>query len=274
MAPSFKTSNIWHPMKVLLMHISALSKRRGGWGDGVFVRERGEGRIALWSTQPHYSVYRTAHPLHCSSNQPKLTGLIRSPQSRTELLYVLKGAADEISRMISQECGYCLFFNALQLSSTMIWFPLRTSFVISNSKWYKDDTNMRERCLTDMFWAVWFPQGRAERLLGVWRAMVKDLLGVVSRRPRRRGESFPEMWTDFITWGTVRHGLLCCSMPAWQEALLTNNTNTKRPAHVGPPTGVSCKYALTILLQPHQSWRIWQGPFVPHKECKHSWSML
>lgn len=46
----------------------------------------------------------------------------------------------------------------------------------------------------------------------------------------------------------------------------------KPPAHVGPPTSVSCKYALTIHLQPHQSWQIWQGSFVGHKECKHSWS--
>lgn len=61
------------------------------WGDGVFVWER-EWRVvvvvvvgALWSTQPHYSVDRTAHLLHCSSNQPKLTGILWSPQNRTEL---------------------------------------------------------------------------------------------------------------------------------------------------------------------------------------------
>lgn len=31
-AASFYTSNAWHPMKVLPMHISAPSKSKGGWG--------------------------------------------------------------------------------------------------------------------------------------------------------------------------------------------------------------------------------------------------
>lgn len=70
--------------------IYQLHQRGGRVGDGAFVRERERGvgvgwGAALWSTQPHYSVDRTAHPLHCSSNQPKLTGFIWSPQNRTEL---------------------------------------------------------------------------------------------------------------------------------------------------------------------------------------------
>lgn len=82
-------SNTWRPMKVLLMHISAQSKKDGGGCLCVCEgkEERGR-RDALWSTQPHYSLYRMAHPLHCSSNQPEF---IQSPQSETEPLYVFKG---------------------------------------------------------------------------------------------------------------------------------------------------------------------------------------
>lgn len=138
---------------------------------------------------------------------------------------------------------------------------------------------MRGRCLTEMFGAAWSPRGGAERLLGddawwgriCWELCVRKANGDMVNHSQKcklissRG-------------GTVGDGLRCCSTPAWQALRLgvcrTSNGNTKPPARVGPPTGVSCKYALTILLQRHQSWRIWQGPFVPNKECKHSWSTL
>lgn len=148
----------------------------------------------------------------------------------------------------------------------MIWFLLRTSFVISNSEWYKDDTNMRERCLTEMFWAVWSSPRQS------CLQMTRDSGGYVGSNVQRAQAMWWIIPRNVNDFGCVAARLLWRVL--CRGVCRTNNGNTKRPACVGSPTGVSCKYALTILLQPHQSCRIWQGPFVPNKECKHSWSML
>lgn len=175
---------------VAYAYISSI-KEEGRMGDGVFVRERGAG-AALWSTQPHYSVDRTAHPLHCSSNQPKLTGLIWSPQNRTGLLYGLKGAADEISRMINQECRYCLFFFFSAPHCQVQWYDTSSEHHLSLA--IQNDTRMTQTCGRDVslrcFEQCDLPRGRAAWR---WRVIVRDTLGVMSRGPGRRDESFPEM---------------------------------------------------------------------------------
>ena len=82
----------------------------------------------------------------------KLTGLIGSPSERNRAALCRKeGAADEISRLISQECRYCLLFFFLLLLLLLMLFnlkyddmisSLRTAFVISDSERCEDDTNM------------------------------------------------------------------------------------------------------------------------------------
>lgn len=90
----------------------------------------------------------------------KLAGLIGSPSELNRAALCRKeGAADEISRLISQERRYCLFFFFLLLLLLMLFIleyddmisSLTTAFVISDSEWREDDTNMRERCRAEMF---------------------------------------------------------------------------------------------------------------------------
>lgn len=121
------------------MHISAPSKRRGGWGL-VSLWEGEGGRAALWSTQPHYSVYRTAHPLHCSSNQPKLTGLIRSPQNRTELLYVFKRSCRWDLQNDQSRAPLLPFFNALHCQAR--WYDFSSEHHLSLA--IQTDTRMTQ----------------------------------------------------------------------------------------------------------------------------------
>lgn len=198
------------------MHISASSKRRGGWGMVslcVWERERSGGVVGavLWSTQPHYSVDRTAHPLHCSSDQPKLTGLIRSPQNRTELLYGLRRSCrwdlqNDQSRVQLFYFFFFFLFKFPSLSSMMIWFLLGTSFVISGPEWYKDDTNMRERCLNEMFSAVWSSPRQSSL------EMTCDSEGYIGSNGQRAWM----IW--WIICRNVNCFRLCCSMPphcAW-----------------------------------------------------------
>lgn len=117
-------------------------------GGGVFLRKTGLrwGVVLSEAHKPHYSVYRAAHPPHCSSNQLKLTGLIWSPHCCFMFFKDLWNDRPGAPLIAS-------FFNTLLLSK-MIWFHLRTSRVISNSKWYMADKDMRLRRLNDMFLVV------------------------------------------------------------------------------------------------------------------------
>lgn len=144
---------------VAYAYISSI-KEAVEWGDGVFVWEREWGVVvggaALWSTQPHYSVDRTAHLLYCSSNQPKLTGILWSPQNRTEL----RIRSPEWSAKIA-----AITFKKKQknssLSNMVKRLLLRTSFVISISEWYEDDTNTKgEMSCWDVLSCAIFPPRR------------------------------------------------------------------------------------------------------------------
>lgn len=100
-------------------------------------------------------------------------------------------------------------------------------------------------------------------------AMTRDSEGYAGRNDQRACTAW---W--IIPRNVNRLGLCCkrTCLASW-GVCRANNGDTNRPAGVSP-SGVSCKYALTILLQPHQSWQIWQDPFVPNKESKHSWSCV
>lgn len=146
----------------------------------------------------------------------------------------------------------------------MKWFFLRASFVISISEWYEDDTNTRGRCLFEMFGAAW----SSPRHICV--PMTRDSEGYVGSNDQRACTA-PWIIPRNVNWLG-----LCCGIHALAIAgprTRVNNRVKKNGLLVaGSPSGVSCKYAPTILLQPHQSWQIWQDPFVPNKESKHSWS--
>lgn len=131
-----------------------------GWGgDGVFVREEGGG--GLLSEAHNLIIQSIEQHIHFIVLQisSKLAGLIGSPSERNRAALCRKeGAADEISRLISQERRYCLFFFLLLLLLMLFILEyddmissLTTAFVISDSEWREDDTNMRERCRAEMF---------------------------------------------------------------------------------------------------------------------------
>lgn len=199
---------------VAYAYISSI-KEAVEWGDGVFVWEREWGGVgaALWSTQPHYSVDRTAHLLHCSSNQPKLTGILWSPQNRTEL--------QMRSPERSVKSAVITFFKKYSsLSKIVKWFLLRTSFVISISEWYEDDTNTKgEMSCWDVLSCAIFPRGESAR----WRHVIaRDTFGSNDQRA-------------CMAWWIIPRNVnwlgLCCSVRAWRAlgrgVCRANNGNTK-----------------------------------------------
>lgn len=187
-------------------------------GDGVFVWEREWGLVvgaALWSTQPHYSVDRTAHLLHCSSNQPKLTGILRSPQNRTEL----QTRSPEWSAKSAVLTFFVPKYSAL--SHVVKWILLRTSFVMIISEWYEDDTNTKgEMSCWDVLSFAIFPRGES----ACWRHVIgRDTFGSNDQR------ACAAWW---IVLRNVNWLGFCCSVRAWrvlgQGVCRANNGYTKR----------------------------------------------
>ncbi len=148
-------------MKVLPMHISVPSKRRGV---AVSLWERGG--WGLLSEAHNLIIQSIEQHIHFIVLQisPNSLGSSEAPRIEQSCFMFLKRSCRWDLHNDQPRVPLLPFYIAPHCQ--VWWYDFSSEHhVISNSKWYKDDTNMRGRCLAEMFWAVWSPLRQSWGLL-------------------------------------------------------------------------------------------------------------